>query len=590
MVLKRLTAAALLLFLLSHPAIGGGEAPTSAIGVEELRDHVRTLAADDMAGRRAGTAGAEQAAAYIASEFERAGLVPGGDEGGWLQWFGLPGGDPVPEECHLTLTKTRGEPESFPVNASWSPFTFSQGRRIEGAQLAFVGYGIRAPKLGYDDYAGRDVRGKIVVVLRHGPRERAADYAFRGSNRSHLTFLGKAQVAEKAGAAGMILVNDLTHHPGQPDRCITKLPSVGGGVQIPAIFARREVVEAAFAAAGADLKALEKRIDETGRPESRDLEGVRIDLAVKLSSRRSANVIGILPGTDPKLAGEVIVVGAHYDHIGTDGQGALDPAAGGAIRNGADDNASGTAGVIELAEHFAHEDVRPGRTMVFVAFTGEELGLLGSRHYVEHPRFPLADTVAMVNMDMIGRGADGKLFIGGTGTSPVFPPLIERATEGAGFDTRQSPGGYAPSDNTSFYAKGIPSLFFHTGLHDDYHQATDDWDKLDYDVEQRILEIVRVIVDGLARVPEVPLAPKLGIRMAPGAGGPGPLVGGIEPDSPAARAGMKRGDRILRFGEQSVPNTLALQKAIGLCRFGDEVVVVVLRGNAEVSLTVRFAR
>jgi hypothetical protein len=359
------------------------------------------------------------------------------------------------------------------------------------------------------------------------------------------------------------------------------------------------------------------------------------------------NVVGILDGSDPTLKNETIVIGAHYDHLGRGGEGSLAPREG-EIHHGADDNASGVAGVLELARIFSQQRPRPRRTIVFMAFSGEEEGLLGSNYYVNHPIMPLANTVAMINMDMIGRMKDNKLIVGGMGTAqewrPVIAaanasermrvtatpetsgeiaktsssstssmgsgvpmvagingrPIVSRATEKA-FDLSFSEDGYGPSDHSSFYAKQVPVLFFWTGTHEDYHKPTDTADKINYDDEVRILSLVsRVVhdIDSNDKRPVYTVAKSestgrsTGFRVYLGTipnyadSSDGLLLDGVRDDSPAAKAGIKAGDKIVKLAGRDVRNVYDYTAALGEMKAGQEYEVELLRGGERLKLTI----
>ncbi len=594
------TAALVLTLLLLLTAASALEPPgedlSEAISVEELTGHVRYLASDELMGRRTGTEGERLAAEYIAACFRAAGLEPAGDDGSYFRKFALSARKPVPAECLLTVVLAEGEPQSFAVIDDWSPFAFAPDGKVEAAEVVFAGYGLSAPKLGYDDYAGIDVTGKVVVIMRRGPG--GAKTRFKGAARRHLSFTTKIIVAEQRGAVGVILVDDRHHFPQEADQCPTGISRAPQQPKIPFVFARRRVAAPLFKAAGEDLEHLAAAIEQAG-PQSRPLSGVRVDIVVKTEPQTGMNVIGRIPGTDPELGTEAIVIGAHYDHLGTDGMGGLDPQAKHRLWNGADDNASGTSGVIELAEHFALAQRKPKRTLIFIAFAGEELGLLGSRAYVKSPAVPLKDTIAMVNMDMIGRSKDGRLSVGGTGTCEPFDAIVTRAIGNSGLTVRKNPSGFAPSDNLSFNQVKIPTLFLFTGMHPDYHRTTDDWDKLNYADQQRVVDFAAEVLAGIDALPERPAfvniprprsrGPQLGITLGQGAEGPGVLVGSVMQATPAARAGMLPGDRIIKFAGKKVTGPNDLVAAIRSQKPGTEVEIVVLRDGREVALKVEFA-
>lgn len=316
----------------------------------------------------------------------------------------------------------------------------------------------------------------------------------------------------------------------------------------------------------------------------------------------SSNVIGLLPGRDPVLRNEVVIVGAHYDHLGLGGFGSLDPDSTGAVHNGADDNASGAAMLIRIAERLAAAP--PARTVVFIAFSGEELGLLGSAHYVKQPIYPLSATVAMINLDMVGRLRQKRLIVYGAQTAAEFPALLDSLNWHAGFDLKAQGDGYGPSDQSSFYAAGKPVLHFFTDLHEDYHRTTDDWQKINVEGMDQVASFVTGVVTALGNRPgpltPVTSAPRratLGAVVSPGYGAylgtvpdmthsPGGVrLLGVRAGSPAEQAGLRGDDVITRIGDMTVPDLQAMTDALRSHRPGDTVEIVVRRGD--VTTTVR---
>jgi hypothetical protein len=326
---------------------------------------------------------------------------------------------------------------------------------------------------------------------------------------------------------------------------------------------------------------------------------------LRLGALNGRNVIGVLPGKDPVLRNEIVIVGAHYDHLGLGGpgSGALDPDVRSQVHNGADDNASGAAALIHIATRLAANP--PGRTVVFIAFSGEELGLLGSAYYVKHPLYPLAGTEAMVNLDMVGRLRNKRLIVYGVETAKEFPALLDSLNWYAGFDLKAQGDGYGPSDQQSFFIAKRPVLHLFTDLHEDYHRASDDWDKINADGLLRVADYTTGIVRALANRPgpltfvdAAPPNPHAGTVATPGYGAylgtipdmtdnPGGVeISGVRPGSPAEKAGLTAGDIIVKIGDTDVTNLQAMTDALRSHVAGDVVQVQYLRGGNRLSSTV----
>ncbi|MBA3242520.1 MAG: M20/M25/M40 family metallo-hydrolase, partial [Acidobacteria bacterium] len=561
----------------------GKTAVQNSADAARLRAHVAYLASDKLEGRRTGTRGAELAAEYIAAEFARLNLAPGGGATNlkrgeielreYMQTFPYVAGVELGKGNLITYTSlpTEAVPSSAPValdlrvGEDWLPLGFSANAHLKNAPVAFVGYGITAADLNYDDYAGASVAGKVALALAgtpdgdnpHGKFTRAGELRF------------KAAAARAAGAQALVLV---ARKDNFKDDKLSRLAfdNAGGDAGLPVVVVSRQVAARILGLGGVpQLALLEKTMLEGGAPAERikanlntDFQGPRKGVALIITTdvvRRSApaaNVVGILRGTDPKLRDEVIVVGAHYDHLGHGGQGSLAQREG-EIHHGADDNASGTAALIELARVLSAEHDKQRRTVVFIAFGGEEEGLLGSSHYVAHPALAVEQTVAMLNMDMVGRLKDDTLVIGGVGTATQWRPWIEELNRtfkvtvdpmGAGgpngqpagqptsaeaaarttdattagtkaempvvvtgsngrvvatavpvqrFTLRLNEDGFGPSDHSSFYAKRLPVLFFFTGTHEDYHKPSDTAERINYEGLARVADFVREIIGEL---------------------------------------------------------------------------------------------
>jgi acetylornithine deacetylase/succinyl-diaminopimelate desuccinylase-like protein len=316
---------------------------------------------------------------------------------------------------------------------------------------------------------------------------------------------------------------------------------------------------------------------------------------------KTSNVIGLLPGRDPVLRNEAVIVGAHYDHLGLGGFGSLDPDSTGKVHNGADDNASGAAMLIQIAARLAATP--PARTVIFIAFTGEELGLLGSSYYVKQPIYPLTTTLAMINLDMVGRLRQKRLIVYGSQTAREFPALLDSLNWHAGLDLKARGDGYGPSDQSSFYAVGRPVLHFFTDLHEDYHRTTDDWQTINVAGFDPVTAFVTGLVTALANRPgqltPVTAAPRMPATGASAGGGYGAYLGtvpdmtdtpggvrllGVRAGSPAERAGLRGDDIIIRIGDMNVPDLQAMTVALRSHHPGDTVDIVVRRGHATTTL------
>jgi len=597
----RFAALAIAAVAVSMPAVWADS--NSQFTAQEFLDPIKYLASDQLKGRGDGTPELDKAASYIAHHFHKFGLNPGGDNGTYLQHFTLVVGAKLGRKNSLHYqqgTKT----ETLQVRQSFIPLSFSANSSID-APLVFAGYGITAPEYHYDDYTHLDVAGKIVIVLRHEPQEDDDKSAFAGKQlTSHAEIANKAINARNHGAVGMIIVRDVGNHPDEPDD-LFKLGEVSGPqeMSIPLVQVKAEVVDQW-------IKSSDQTLDELRRAIDRDLSNhsfaldfstkVAIKVDVERIRRQVANVVGELPGSDPKLAAQYIVVGAHYDHLGLGAHNSLAPRQIGQIHHGADDNASGAAGVLELADALAHSPQRPRRSTVFICFAGEELGLLGSNYYASQPTYPLKQTIAMLNMDMIGRVTKNKLYVSGTGTSPGFQQLVQDANKPVNFEIAYSNSGYGASDQTSFAVKEIPVLFFFSGLHSDYHKPSDTWDKIDAAAGARVIELVANVVSGLDALNDRPQYVRVAEPLSSGTsggGGYGPYFGSI-PDfgeiehgvkfsdvrdgSPAAKAGLKGGDILIEFDGKKIENLYDFTYALRSHKPGETVPVTVMRGKEKI--------
>ncbi|MGH7556781.1 MAG: M20/M25/M40 family metallo-hydrolase [Gemmatimonadota bacterium] len=502
----------------------------------ELEGHVAHLADDALAGRRAGTPGAERAARYVVRAFQAAGLEAPSSHPAYLQTFDFAIGVELGPENRLILQHGDRRVMVFEPGRDFLPLAGSSANRIV-QPVAFAGYGISAPEMEYDDYAGLDVRGKVVMVLRYGPE--GDDPAGRFGR--FLSERYKAATAAAHGASAILFVTGPA--TDEIDRLIPfQMDAEPGSLGIVALSISQSVGQRIAHTGDGDLVAWQREIDAAGKPRSRIVSDAVVNLRADLEprTRTTHNVIGIVEGYDPGLSNEAVLVGAHYDGLGLGGPGSLEPVPG-EIHNGADDNASGVAGLIELAQHFASGPNRPARTVVFVAFGAEEEGMLGSAHFASQPVVPLADLVAMINLDMIGRLQD-ELIIYGVGSSEAWPDIIERANREADLPIRLMAEGHGPSDHAAFYRRQVPVLALFTGVHEDYHRASDDADLLDYEGLTRVTTLVRHLVGLLAGTGPRP-------KFRPGAY----EIAGEQAEAPTARVTGVPVSEGHRFGAIPVP-------------------------------------
>jgi Zn-dependent M28 family amino/carboxypeptidase len=586
-----------LVWLLSAAMVAAAVPQTPAVApadpIRYLND-IKALTVPAMEGRGDGTKGLTLAADLLERRYKSLGLDPAGTNG-YFQPFSLVTGAKLAGNNHV-VEQLGEKKKQLKLNEDFVPFSFSSSGEAS-APVAFAGYGASADEFGYDDYAGTDVKGKIVVLLRYEPAGFATKSGNQGLTR-HAALITKAINARNHGAKAVVIVNGTTG--GEDDR-LTRFGSVSGpeDTGILLVQVKNSVAQTWFAAAGKTLAGVQDEINSSAKPGSfafPDL--VRLTVAVNIETTRATvnNVLAYLPGkTD-----EYVIVGAHYDHLGYGNYDSLAPSQIGQIHPGADDNASGTAGVLELARLFAPLRGQLDRGILFASFAGEELGLLGSADWVKEPTRPLGKAVAMLNMDMIGRISDEKVYIGGVGTGSTFQETLTKAEDGFPFHIENSPGGYASSDHTSFVAKKIPVLFFFSGLHSDYHKPSDTWDKINAPDAARLLDMVARVTEQIDEASTRPQFvtvvehqnPHEGVAGSGGGGGYGPYFGSIpdfgqaekgvrfsdvQPGSPAAKAGLKGGDVLVKFGDKTITNLYDFTDALRSSKVGDVVEVTVLR-------------
>jgi len=583
------------------------------ISTQCFRRIVTVLADDAMEGRGVGTAGLERAARFLEDEFRSLGLNDGGV--GYRQDFQAETGVALGQDNALAWTRP-GEAEwsAGEVGQNFTPLGFSSSQAFSGP-VVFVGYGIRAEPLGYDDYAGVEIANKVALVMRYEPGEHDEDSPFDGRRPSRWSDLRyKALVAREAGATALIFVSPPEQGDEEPNRLpLLKNEILLSRAGLPVLQVTPDLADRWLATQGLSVAQLRDAIDRDFEPRSVPLTSVRVRgrADVRTTASPVRNVIGVLPGQGG-LANETIVVGAHYDHLGFGGDGSLEPDTE-AIHNGADDNASGVAGMLCAVQGLIprlYENSGSRRTLVVAAFAAEEIGLGGSAHYVRNPTTPIGGTAAMVNLDMVGRLRDASLMAFGSDSASEWDLLLRRIGERTGLTVTTGGDGYGPSDQMTFYQKDVPVVHLFTGAHSEYHTPADDVATLNLDGGGRVAVFVELLLDDLLRRP-VRLthqiasgAPTMGgdsrgygayMGSIPdystmGAREGGVLLSGVRTDGPADRAGLRGGDVIVEMAGVEIHNLYDMTFVLREHRPGETLLVTVSRDGERLSSNVTLGR
>jgi hypothetical protein len=636
-IMKRQFLSFLLLFSLTA-SVTAQKAGTTE---QNLRTNVTYLSSDQLEGRRTGEQGATTAAGYIANLFAQYKLKPGvaatvngKASKNFLQKFPFTTGAevaPTGNEFKLNLKNVGNFPVQTEDNNPVKPLIYSPNAEAANAPVVFAGYGIESPESNFNDYDGLNVTGAVVLAFDGNPENDTPRSAF-----SRFAVHAKAKLAKDKGAVGLLLIS--REEKLENDRnARVRYDQTLGETAVPVFAVSRTTAANILGIKNAELKTIETltamKKDTTARIKIgfREMSPtVSFKVNTVKTQADAYNIVGILEGTDAVLKNEAIVIGAHYDHLGKGGQGSL-AANSAEIHHGADDNASGTAALLELARQFA-KDKKNRRTIIFVAFGGEEEGLIGSKFYVNNAVFPLDKTVAMLNMDMVGRLSENKLTVGGIGTAAEWKDLINNNNQ-SGFKTLRNEGlgkvtirnnqtgevtdktypnfnlqlneeGFGPSDHSSFYGKQIPVLFFFTGTHADYHKPTDTADKINYAGLAKVLDFVAEIIRNVDQNPMKPtykVAPtsaqggrtsfNVTIGVIPGYGEStdGMVLDGVRDGSPAAAAGLKAGDKIVKFAGREIRNVQDYTFVLGELKADTEYEIEVVRGTQRLTLKVKPA-
>lgn len=569
---------------------------------DEVITHIKYLASDELEGRFPGTEGDSLAEEYAIGLFKSYGLAPIAEDG-YRQRFSFVTQIKTGNENRL-MVSVNGKSSSYELGSDFYPLNFSSNGSA-GGELVFAGYGINAPDKKYDDFGKINLNGKIAVIMRNTP----------GYNNPHDDVFGdyepirkKCNSVRDAGAKGIIII---TGPLNGEDEIFTKLrlAKEAESIGIPVIHVKRSIIEKIFEANGKNLEEVQKGIDNLKTPNSFDLGKTEIKIQSDLVyvNSNTANIIGYIEGTDPVLKNEVIVIGAHMDHLG-DGMkyGSMNEKHEPEIHNGADDNASGSAGVIILADKLASIRQNLKRSYIFMLFSGEEAGLIGSAYFTKSDLFKKYNIVAMINMDMIGRLNEDKLTISGVGTSSIWKTVLDSLNKiGDKLSLSFGESGFGASDHSSFFSKDMPVLHFFTGLHTEYHRPSDDWQLINSDGTVKVLKLVYNLIAVLDNRAEKPDFVKLkeekqqtmrGFKVTLGIipdysdAVEGLQILGVKAGGVGENAGLQKGDIIKKMGNSIIKNIYDYTYALGDFKKGDETELVVKRGEEEMTLKIVFSK
>jgi hypothetical protein len=575
-----------------NSSYGQHKKPNPEITAPEIQHHIEFLSSDELRGRLSGSKEILIAANYIKDEFESYGLKPLFGNS-YFQEYNFISDVKLSKNNSLSLVVNQKE-SNLELYKDYIPTTFS-GKNIVNAGLVFAGYGISAPKLKYDDYEGIDVKGKVVIVMRNSPEydKPRSDFDKFASMRY------KATTARDKGAVGIIFVNGYLPIDSADGLVKFKYDRAPGAKDFPVVQVKRKFADILFTLSGFDFATYQSKMKENKKPASFviDKTSVKLSTDVEEINTLDRNVAGYLEGTDPVLKNEYIVIGAHYDHLGMGIEGSLYKGTEEKIHHGADDNASGTSGVLELAEKFASVKNLLKRSIIFITFSGEELGLIGSNNFVNNLPVPENKIITMINLDMVGRLREKALTVYGMGTSTGWKDLLNKKNIYK-FKLAFNDEGFGPSDHSSFYGKGIPVLFFFTGVHEDYHRPTDEAKLINSAGEDSVLHYVYDLTEVIDTMAVKPDYIKVARKETSGewkvyAGtvpdmsntSEGFKLSGVSPGGPAEKAGLKSGDTMIKFGDREINNIYDFVYALQDHVPGDVVKVIVKRGNDKLTLS-----
>lgn len=581
--------------------LGAGTAFAQAPGAvpSATRAHVEMLASGKLEGRLAGSPGEKLAAEYLVKELQRMGAKPLPGQADYRLPFSFTAGSKDAGSA-ITVQREGAPARTFDTREQVMALSYSDNGEVSGP-VVFAGYGLVVPpsqNFSYDSYQGLDVKDKVVVVLRYFPED--ADMQTRAAVARYSDLRYKAQAARQRGAKALVVITG-PRSPNAGNTVPMTFDTALAGSGLVAASANGDVAQAIFAAVpDKSLEAVQKEMD-SGNPHVAGFAVSGLTLTVKADVARERqtghNVAGYFPAslTATGVDKPWVVIGAHYDHLGrgTTGSSLASKEQAGQVHHGADDNASGTSAVLAIAEALSKQPRK--RNLVVAFWSAEELGLIGSNHFVTTPPVPSTEMAAYLNFDMVGRSTDNKLTVQATGTSPMWPKILEQANVAAGFDLILQEDPYQPTDVSSFNQAGVASLAFFTGAHVDYHKPTDTAEKINYEDLDRIAEFATGITRRLLDLEQAPQFTKVeqktegggraGMRIFTGTipdyatEVKGLLLGGVIGGGPAEQAGLQKGDVIVEIAGQSIANIYDYTYALELLKIGQPARVVYMRNG-----------
>jgi len=596
--MKGRTTIFFLLFLLGYQIAFTQKSDSEEITITELHDHIAFLASDSLKGRKPGTVEGRLAAEYIKKCLVANGATFLGDQG--FQYFKVVTSVKMGERNRLSFAQFDGVP-----GKDFTPLSFSGNGTFSGA-ITFAGYGFdfESDTISWHDYEGLDVTGKWVLVLRGDPE-------IDNSNSVFIPFSSprkKVLVAKDKGAMGVILVSGVNVDQND-DLLDLSFDFSQTDTGIPVLHLKRDVANQLLAKSNRSIEDMEEQLNQSRKPNSMDID-LRVTASIEIFKNEvtTQNVVGMITGSDLRLRDEFIVMGAHYDHLGLGGpgSGSRQPDTT-AVHNGADDNGSGVASILEIFEKLAVRRSILKRSVLLVAFGAEEMGTIGSKYFTENPLIDLKKTILMINLDMVGRldSETRALSIGGSGTAIGFEEMVDPIVDKHGLKANYAPEGYGPSDHASFYAKDIPVLSFMTSMHGDYHTPQDDIEMINLEGQKIVSDLIYSIVVHLANRDETLVFQEAGpktrqsmrrrfkvtLGIMPDVAATdikGLRANVVIPDRPAAQAGMKKGDIIVAMEGKSVNDIYEYMHRLSDFQPGQRISIEVIRDGEKVILIVEL--